>query len=80
MATFMLEHSHLPEECPAAFAAWKGFESSLRGQSTLSSCRAGGHRIWWEVDASSEADALSRLPAFVAQRTVVSRVNRVEIP
>ena len=80
MSWFMLHHRHDPEECPSAYAAWKGFESPLRGQQTLSSCRLGGHEIWWEVDAADETAALDRLPVFVGERTVAIRVNKVEIP
>ncbi|MGB7859929.1 MAG: hypothetical protein WBM90_05480 [Acidimicrobiia bacterium] len=80
MPSFMLQHHHQPEECPSSYAAWKGFESPLRGQQTPSSCRNGGHEIWWEVDAADEADALGRLPAFVRERSVATRVNKVDIP
>ena len=76
---FMLRHHHQPEECPSAYAAWKGFESPLRGHQALSSCRGGGHEIWWEVDAVDVADALGRLPGFVAERTTATRVNKVDI-
>ncbi|HEX6302474.1 MAG TPA: hypothetical protein VF148_18645 [Acidimicrobiia bacterium] len=78
--SFMLHHRHQPEECPSAYAAWKGFESSLRGQPAPSSCRLGGHEIWWEVEAADEADAIGHVPGFVADRTVVTRVNRIDIP
>lgn len=80
MGTFMLHHRHQPDECPSSYAAWKGFDSPLRGHPAPSSCRVGGHEIWWEVDASDEAQALGRLPDYVADRTVAIRVNRVEIP
>ena len=80
MSAFMLHHRHQPEECPSAYAAWKGFESPLRGQSAPSSCRLGGHEIWWEVDATDETEALARLPGFVGERTNAIRVNRVDIP
>jgi hypothetical protein len=80
MPSYMLHHRHDPDECPAAYAAWKGFESPLRGQQAPSSCRLGGHEIWWEVDAADEADALDRLPAYVGERTIAIRVNKVDIP
>lgn len=80
MPSFMLRHRHRPEECPAAYAAWKGFESPLRGQTAPSSCRLGGHEIWWDVDATDDSAALACLPGFVRERTVVTRVNRVDIP
>jgi hypothetical protein len=80
MPSFMLHHRHAPEECPTAYAAWKGFESPLRGQSAPSSCRLGGHEIWWEVEAADEAAALANLPPFVARRTEATRVNNVDIP
>lgn len=80
MSSFMLLHSHEPDECPSAYAAWKGFESPLRGQQAVSSCRNGGHAIWWEVMADDGADALALLPVFVRERTVAARVTKVDIP
>jgi hypothetical protein len=80
MPSFMLEHRHQPEECPSAFAAWKGFESPLRGHPAPSSCRLGGHQIWWEIEARDEIDALGHLPGFVAERTIANRINKVDIP
>jgi hypothetical protein len=77
---FLLEHAHVAAECGAVFAAFNAFDSPLRGQSTSGSCHYGGHRIWWEVDAASEEEALTRLPRYVAARTAVSRVRPVEIP
>ena len=67
-------------ECGAAFAAWKGFASPLRGRSTLGSCASGGHELWWEVEAGSEIEALARLPRYVATRTDVAPIQEVQIP
>ena len=62
------------------FASFKGHESRLRHRPTLSSCRSGGHQLWWTVEAECEADALRLLPYYVAERTTVSQVSEVEIP
>jgi len=62
------------------FASFKGHASPLRHRATLASCRSGGHTIWWTVDAENEAEALRLLPAYVAERTTVARVNEVQIP
>lgn len=80
MPSYFLQHRHEPRECGVVFASFKGYESSLRHRATLASCRSGGHAIWWTVDADSEEDALRLLPAYVAARTTVARVNEVEIP
>ena len=80
MPEFLLHHRHDPEECAAAFAAWHGFTSPLRGRSTTSSCVAGGHEVWWRVSASGADAALALLPPYVAVRTDVSRVRDVSIP
>jgi hypothetical protein len=80
MPRFLLEHRHTAAECGVVFAAFNGFESPLRGRSTTGSCYYGDHRLWWAVDAATEAEALARLPQYVAERTAVSRVRRVEIP
>ena len=80
MTQYLLEHRHEPRECGVVFASFKGHPSPLRHRATLASCRSGGHAIWWEVEAESEADALAQLPAYVAERTTVARVNEVEIP
>jgi hypothetical protein len=80
MARFLLEHRHEPQECGVVFAAFRGHDSPLRHRPTLTSCRSGGHAIWWTVDANDEEEALGLLPRYVAQRTNVSRVSEVEIP
>jgi hypothetical protein len=80
MPRFMLEHHHAAAECGAVFASFNAFESPLRQRSTAASCHYGGHRIWWEVDALTEEEALARLPRYVAERTAVTRVRTTEIP
>jgi hypothetical protein len=76
----MLHHRHEADECPVAYAAWKGFDSPLRRQPVESSCPWGGHDIWWVLEAPDEHEALGRLPRYVADRTVAVRVGEVDIP
>jgi hypothetical protein len=80
MPVYLLEHRHAAAECGAVFAAFNAFDSPLRRQSTTASCHYGGHRIWWEVEAATEAEALERLPRYVAERTTATRVRAIEIP
>ena len=80
MFRYLLHHRHEPAECGIVFAAFKGYASPLRGQTTLASCLAGGHAIWWTVDALTEDDALGQLPTYVAERTTATRVSEVAIP
>ena len=80
MPFFLLHHQHEPNECAAAFAAWQGFDSPLRHGRAPSSCLAGGHALWWQVEAPNRRAALGLLPAFVAQRTNPIQVREVEIP
>ena len=77
---FLLHHRHEPRECGAAFAAWKGHVSPLRHSAAVSSCRSGGHQIWWTVQAPDETSALGNLPGYLAKRTHVVRVRHVDIP
>ena len=80
MARYLLHHRHESHECGVAFAAWKGHDSPLRRQETFGTCRAGGHEIWWLVDARSTEDALEQLPYFVAQRTTAAEIAAITIP
>lgn len=80
MSDFFLQHRHQPDECESAFAAWRSFDSPLRGGTAPSTCLAGDHRIWWLVQAPAAADALALLPDFVASRTEVTAVRYVEVP
>lgn len=80
MPCFLIEHSHEAPECGAVFAAFKGFESSLRHRTTLASCAFGGHAIWWSVEAANEPAALSLLPSYVAARATATQVREVNIP
>jgi hypothetical protein len=80
MPFFLLHHRHQPHECAAAFAAWQGFDSPLRHGRVPSSCLAGGHDLWWQVEATSCSEALALLPRFVAQRTNPIDIREVAIP
>ena len=80
MSRYFLQHHHAPDECGVVFTSFKGHRSPLRHQMTLTSCRSGGHEIWWTVDAASVQEALRLLPRYVAERTTVTRVSEVEIP
>ncbi len=80
MLTFLLHHRHEPHECAAAFAAWEGFASPLRHRAAPSTCLAGGHEIWWSVEAADPLAALALMPRYVAERTTPIAVREVEIP
>jgi hypothetical protein len=80
MRTFLLLHRHRASECAASYAAWQGFDSPLRHRPAASTCLAGGHAIWWRVDAHDLCAALALLPRFVAHRTQPVEVRDVEIP
>ena len=80
MARYLLHHRHEPHECGVVFASFKGHPSPLRHQSTLASCRSGGHAIWWTVETETPEDALGLLPPYVAERTTAADVTEVEIP
>jgi hypothetical protein len=80
MSRYLLQHRHDAQECAVVFASFRGHDSRLRHKPTLASCRSGDHAIWWTVEADSASEALALLPAYVAVRTTVSRVNDVDIP
>jgi len=80
MPLFLLHHQHAAAECDAAFAAWNGFDSPLRHRLAASTCLAGGHAVWWRVEAACNEAALDLLPRYVRERTVVTGVRNVEIP
>ena len=80
MARFLLSHRHEASECASAFAAWLGFESPLRHHAASSTCLAGAHAVWWQVEAPDPQAALALLPNYVALRTEAVRVHDVRIP
>jgi hypothetical protein len=80
MPPFLLRHQHTPGECAAAFAAWQGFDSPLRGRPAASTCLDGGHAVWWRVEAVNRQAALALLPPYVARRTDAVAVRDVQIP
>lgn len=80
MPRYLLHHTHEPFECGSAFAAWKGFDSPLRGAAAVASCLEGGHAIWWDVEATDIQAALELLPAYIAARTTALPVSEVSIP
>ncbi len=36
--------------------------------------------MWWTVEAASETEALGLLPYFVVERTIATKVARIDIP
>jgi hypothetical protein len=80
MPPFLLHHQHAPGECAAAFAAWLGFDSPLRGGAAASTCLGGGHALWWRVEAPDRPAALALLPPYVANRTDAIEIRDVQIP
>ena len=80
MPMFLLQHQHSPGECAAAFAAWQGFDSPLRGCPAASTCLEGGHSLWWRVEAPNGWAASALLPPYVGRRTRVIAVRDVQIP
>jgi hypothetical protein len=77
---YLLHHRHDAAECGVVFASFNGHPSPLRRRTTVTSCRSGGHAVWWVVDAPSPEDALGLLPFFVAERTEAVEVTEVTIP
>ena len=69
MWRFLLHHRHTTGECRVVFASFKGFASPLRHRAAVGSCAWGGHELWWDLEADSDADALGLLPRHVAERT-----------
>ena len=80
MPRFLLEHAHGARECGVVFASFKAFESPLRHGLTMGSCDYGTHRIWWDVEAATAAEALAKLPRYVAERTTATRVRDMRMP
>jgi hypothetical protein len=80
MPRYLLAHRHTARECAVVFAAFKGHDSPLRHLPAIATCVAGGHEIWWIVDAAHADDALALLPFYVAGRTSVVAVTEVLIP
>jgi hypothetical protein len=83
MPVFLLHHQHQPDECPAAFAAWTGFDSPLRRRPAASTCLTDGptgHALWWRVEAVDHSSALALLPRFLAERTTPIEIREVPIP
>ena len=80
MPVFLLHHQHTSHECPAAFAAWTGFDSPLRRRPAASTCLTGGHALWWRVEAADRSSALGLLPRFLAERTTPIEIREVQIP
>ena len=80
MPRFLLHHQHAPDECAAAFAAWRGFESPLRSPLDRLHMPHGRTRPVGHVEATDPAEALELLPRFVARRTHPIQIREVQIP
>ena len=80
MPSFLVHHRHAPAECGATFASFRGDDSPHRGKATFTTCLAGGHEIWWLVDAADPQTALSQLPYFVRRRSTAVEIREVRMP
>jgi hypothetical protein len=60
--------------------AGTGFDSPLRHRPAASTCLAGGHALWWHVEAADAGAALALLPRYLRPPTSVTSVRDVEIP
>ncbi len=45
----------------------------------MCTCLAGGHELWWRVDADDSAAALAQFPQFISERADAICVRTVEI-
>ena len=77
---FLLHHRHEAPDCDTVFAAWQGFKSPLRHRLADCTCLAGGHDLWWRVEAADRHAALALLPPYLSPRTRAIPVRRVQIP
>jgi hypothetical protein len=80
MTLYLLQHRHAQDECAAAFASWKGFDSPLRESSAWCSCLSGGHQLWFMVEAGDGNAALAHLPRYLAERSEAVRVTKLSLP
>jgi hypothetical protein len=80
MIRYLLHHSHEADRCGVAYAAFKGESSPLRHGTAVASCLAGGHEMWWVVDAGSADEALAQLPHVLATRSTATPITEVQIP
>jgi hypothetical protein len=80
MIRYLLHHRHDAGQCGVAYAAFKGEATPLRHGTAVSSCVAGGHEMWWVVEAGSADEALAQLPHFLATRATATPITEVRIP
>jgi hypothetical protein len=80
MLRYLLHHCHEAGQCGVAYAAFKGEPTPLRHGTAVASCLAGGHEMWWVVEAGSPAEALAQLPHFLATRATATPITEVQIP
>ena len=80
MPIFLLHHRHRAEECACRVRRLAGLREPAAPPPGASTCLAGGHEIWWRVEADDERLALALLPRYVAERTTPIAVREVEIP
>jgi hypothetical protein len=72
--SFQLDPPHAPEKCGAAYASFKGGDSSPPDESASAAYGDGGHALWRTVEATHESEALALLPHFVVEGTTVTKV------
>ena len=80
MPFFLLHHRHAPASARLRSPPGRASRALSVTGWAASTCLAGGHSLWWRVQADDAAEALALLPRFVARRTVPIEIRDVEIP
>jgi len=80
MKTYMLDHSHKPEDCGRALEELEKHKSPLKGKKYWCGCEGETHHGYFLVKAKTKKDALKQLPSWVRTSATAVSVDSMDYP
>lgn len=80
MKTYMLDHTHKPENCPRSMKELEKADSSLKGKNFLCGCEGDTHHGYFVIKAKTAKEAMEKLPSWIRKSTHAIEVNEMNYP
>ncbi len=80
MAEFIIDHTHEPTECQAAFDSLKDAHESLRGTEFFCTCPGERHGGFFLVEAPDAEAAMALLPETMRSTSTVYAGETMSVP
>ena len=81
MNTYMLDHTHKPEDCSRAFEELGKYDSPMKGQEYWCGCEGPVHHgCYFIVESNSPDEAMEQLPPWIRASAIAVEVSAETYP